>query len=85
MRYLAQMKAQPRPRKKTDPSPGGKPIPILLPELLLQRLDAIAEQMDMSRANVMRLSMKIGLEQLSRVDYDISRLVVDANNQPPVL
>jgi hypothetical protein len=33
----------------------------------------------------MRLSMKIGLEQLSRVDYDIARLVVDANNQPPVL
>ena len=85
MRYLAQMKTQPRPRKKTDPSPGGKPIPILLPESLLQRMDAVAEQMDMSRANIMRLSMTIGLEQLSRVDYDIARLVVDANNQPPEL
>jgi hypothetical protein len=73
------MKTPKRPRKTTDPSPGGKPIPILLPELLLQHLDDVAEKMDMSRANVMRLCMKIGLEQLHRVNYDLAGLVVTAN------
>ena len=73
------MKTPKRPRKTTDPSPGGKPIPILLPELLLQHLDDVAETMDMSRANVMRLCMKIGLEQLHRVNYDLAGLVVTAN------
>ena len=58
---------------------------MLLPETLLQRLDAVAEEMDMSRANVIRMATKIGLEQLKRVDFDIARLVVDANNQPPLL
>ena len=73
------MKTPKRPRKTTDPSPGGKPIPILLPELFLQHLDDVAEKMDMSRANVMRLCMKIGLEQLHRVNYDLAGLVVTAN------
>jgi hypothetical protein len=41
--------------------------------------------MDMSRANVIRMATKIGLEQLKRVDFDIARLVVDANNPPPLL
>lgn len=85
MGYVEPMKTPTRPRKKTDPTPAGKPIPLLLPEALLQRLDDVAERMDLSRANVMRMSMKIGLEQLSRVNYDIAQLVVDANNQPPLL
>jgi hypothetical protein len=74
------MKTPKRPRKTTDPSPAGKPIPLALPEAFLQHLDDVAEQMDMSRANVMRLCMKIGLEQLRRVNYDLAGLVVTANN-----
>ena len=79
------MKTPKRERNAKDPSPAGKPIPLAIPEPLLRRLDAVAEQMDMTRANVIRLAMKIGLEQLGRVNYDLARLVVDANNLPPLL
>lgn len=83
--YFTPMKTKKRERNPKDPSPAGKPIPLAIPEGLLTRLDDVADRMDMSRANVIRMTMKIGLEQLSRVDYDIARLVVDANNQPPEL
>ena len=76
--------ASKKPRRVADEFPAGKPIAVLLPETLLQRLDAVAQEMDMSRANVIRIATKIGLEQLKRVNCDIARLVVDATNQPPL-
>jgi hypothetical protein len=82
--YVLSM-APKKPRRAADEFPAGKPIAVLLPESLLQRLDSVAQEMDMSRANVIRMATKIGLEQLKRVDFDIARLVVDANNPPPLL
>lgn len=79
MRYLVRMKTKKRERNPKDPSPAGKPIPLAIPEGLLTRLDDVAERMEMSRANVIRMTMKIGLEQLQRVNYDLARLVVNAN------
>lgn len=75
-----------KPQRRPDPRPAGKPIPVLLPEPLLQRLDDVAAIMGISRADALRLAARVGLEDLKRVDYDIAQLVVDAvHKRPPVL
>jgi hypothetical protein len=77
---------QKTPRRRPDPRPAGKPIPVILPEALLQRMEDVAEIMGISRADVLRLAARVGLEDLARVNYDIAQLVVDAaHKRPPVL
>lgn len=76
----------PKKRGYTQTRPSGKPLPIRLPEELLERVQVVADALGMSVADTMRLSMRIGLEDLKRVDYDLAQLVVDAaHKRPPVL
>ena len=49
-------------------------------------MEDVAAIMGISRADVLRLAARVGLEDLARVNYDIAQLVVDAaHKRPPVL
>ncbi len=55
--------------RKSDPSFGKKPIPVKLDEPLLARIDSLsaADKIGEPRSTVMRMSMRIGVEQLESV------------------
>jgi hypothetical protein len=55
--------------RKSEPSFGKKPIPVKLDEALLARIDALSEKVGEPRSTVMRMCMRIGLDQLEKV-YD---------------
>lgn len=56
----------------------GKPVPIwMAPELEAQIVYA-AKRLKMSKQDVMRLSMSIGLEHLRTIDYNVAAAVVAA-------
>jgi predicted DNA-binding protein len=58
-------------------SKRSRPIPLAVPDELLNRLDAVAARMGRTRAQIMRDAIEIGLEDLRRCDYDLAGAVVD--------
>lgn len=59
-------------------SASSKPVPLALPHDLIAQIAFVAEQLGMSRQDTMRLSMRIGLEDLKRIDYRVDKSVVDS-------
>ncbi len=58
-------------------SKRSRPIPLAVPDELLNRLDEVALRMGRTRAQVMRDAIEIGLEDLRRCNYDLAGAVVD--------
>ena len=58
-------------------SKRSRPIPLAVPDELLNRLDEAALRMGRTRAQIMRDAIEIGLEDLRRCDYDLAGAVVD--------
>lgn len=58
-------------------SKRSRPIPLAVPDDLLNRLDEAALRMGRTRAQVMRDAIEIGLEDLRRCGYDVAGAVVD--------
>lgn len=58
-------------------SKRSRPIPLAVPDELLQRLDAVAARMGRTRAQIMRDAIEIGLEDLRLCNYDLAGAVVD--------
>ncbi len=58
-------------------SKRSRPIPLAVPDELLNRLDEAALRMGRTRAQVMRDAIEIGLEDLRRCNYDLAGAVVD--------
>jgi len=52
-----------------------KPIPIALPHDLLQQVDEVQQLTGMSKADIMRLCMRIGLVDLRAAEHDIPGIV----------
>ncbi len=58
-------------------SKRSRPIPLAVPDELLNRLDEAALRMGRTRAQIMRDAIEIGLEDLRRCGYDLAGAVVD--------
>jgi hypothetical protein len=58
--------------------PPTMSAPLRMPKELMARIKAVAAEMEMSDQEVMRLCLKVGLEHLKRIDYDLAKAVVDA-------
>lgn len=58
-------------------SKRSRPIPLAVPDELLNRLDEAALRMGRTRAQIMRDAIEIGLEDLRRCGYDVAGAVVD--------
>lgn len=54
-----------RPKKPTFAAP--KPIPLRLDQALVERIEALAEKIGEPKSTVMRMCMRIGLDQLEKV------------------
>jgi|GEM_PF-2742273 len=52
-----------------------KPIPIALPHDLLQQVDEVQQLTGMSKADIMRLCMRIGLVDLRAAEHDLPGIV----------
>lgn len=58
-------------------SSKSRPIPLALPTALLSKLDKTAALMNRTRAQLIRDTIEIGLEDLRRCGYNIAAAVVD--------
>lgn len=58
-------------------SSKSRPIPLALPTALLSKLDETAALMHRTRAQLIRDTIEIGLEDLRRCGYNIAAAVVD--------
>jgi len=56
-------------------SASSKPIPIALPNELLTAIDQVAEKLNLTRSELMRLSMRIGLAEIGTVAEPIAKTV----------
>ena len=56
-------------------SASSKPIPLALPNELLDEIDFIAKKLNLTRAELMRLSMRIGLVEIGSIAEPIAQLV----------
>jgi hypothetical protein len=52
-----------------------KPIPIALPSDLLEEIDKAHKLTGLSKADIMRLAMRIGLVDLRAAEHDLPRIV----------
>lgn len=62
------------------PKPKKVSSPIRIDADLEQRIDEAARLTGLSKADVMRLAMRIGFEDLRKIDYDIAGNVSSAAN-----
>lgn len=46
-----------------------------MPKTLLERVEVVAQRMNLSRQDVMRLAMDTGLEHLKRCNYDLASAI----------
>lgn len=62
-------------------SASSKPVPIALPNALLDKIQKVAGLTGRSQQDIMRLAMEVGLEDLKRINYDLGSAVVDASER----
>ena len=62
-------------------SASSKPIPISIPNELLDKINHVAALMNRSKQEIMRLAMEIGLEDLKRCNYDLAGAIVEKAHQ----
>ncbi len=60
---------------KSAMSASSKPIPIALPNELIAAIDQVAEKLNLTRSELMRLSMRIGLAEIGTVAEPITKTV----------
>jgi hypothetical protein len=58
-------------------SASSKPTPIAIPNDLAEKIEKVAGLVHLSKQDVMKLAMRIGLEDLKRCKYDIAAAIVD--------
>ena len=63
-------------------SSKSRPIPLALPTALLSKLDKTAALMNRTRAQLIRDTIEIGLEDLRRCGYNIAAAAVDKAHSP---
>lgn len=61
-------------RKKTSTNV----VPVRMPPALVEKITSAAERSGLAQADVIRLCLSIGYEDLRRVDFDLGRVVSDA-------
>jgi predicted DNA-binding protein len=66
-------------------SASSKPIPLAIPNQMLARINDLAEKMNKSKAEIMRLAMEVGIADLNRIDWQIGDAVVDASDRVKIL
>lgn len=54
-----------------------KPIPIRLPASLLAKIEQAADKLQLSKQDVMREAMKLGLAHYARIEWDVQGAVLD--------
>jgi metal-responsive CopG/Arc/MetJ family transcriptional regulator len=59
------------------PKPDAMPVPINMPRALLDKIEEAAALTGLSRQDVIRLAVRIGLEDLRRCNFDIAGAIVD--------
>ncbi len=59
-------------------SKSSKPTPIALPNEMVDRIKEVCDRLQMSQQEVMRLSMRIGLEGLANINHDLVGIVNEA-------
>jgi hypothetical protein len=57
------------------------PTPIRLDSELLEKIEIASSELKMSKQETIRLSIKVGLEKLRRIKYDLAGAVIDAAEQ----
>ena len=57
-------------------SKSSKPIPLAIPNALLELIDHAADATARTRAELMRLAIEIGIEDLRRIQYNIAGALV---------
>jgi hypothetical protein len=62
-------------------SASSKPTPIAIPNDLAEKIEKVAALVHLSKQDVMKLAMRIGLEDLKRCNYDIAAAIVDRAHQ----
>lgn len=55
--------------------------PIRMDPELLEKVKMASKKTGLAQADVMRLCLAIGLEDLKRVDYDLAKVIAEAANQ----
>lgn len=68
--------------RKTSPG-AAKVIPMRFKQDLLEKLAAAAEALGLPQQDVARMSMAVGLEHLRRIDYDLTKLIVETIERQP--
>lgn len=58
-------------------SKSSKPVPIALPNEMVDQIRQICDLTQMSQQEVMRWAMRVGIEDLRRIDYNIAGAIVD--------
>lgn len=66
-------------------SASSKPVPLAIPNELLARVEDVAHRMHRSKQDIMRMAMEVGLEDLKRINYDITAAIVDAVERTKVV
>lgn len=56
---------------------SGEPLSIRLKSSLVEELTAAGKELELSLHDTIRQCLKIGLEDLRRIDYDLASVVVD--------
>lgn len=59
------------------PAKDGSTVPISISHQMLAQIEFVAKRLGMSRQDAMRLSMRVGMEDLRRIDYRVDKSVVD--------
>ena len=59
-------------------SQSSKPIPLAIPNALLEQIDAAAKLTGRTRSELMRLAIEIGIADLRAINYDIAGSIVRA-------
>ena len=57
-------------------SRSSKPIPLAIPNALDEQITEVAKKMDMSKQDLMRLAMRVGLDDLKAINYNVAGAIV---------
>jgi predicted DNA-binding protein len=66
-------------------SASSKPVPLAIPNALLDKINLVVEKTGRSKAEVMRLAMEAGLDHLKRIKYAVGEAIVDKSERTKML
>jgi hypothetical protein len=59
-------------------SKSSKPIPVAIPNDLLAEIERVSAITDISKQDIMRLAMRIGLADMDAIEHDAAKLIQQA-------